>query len=93
MDKVTRQDLALFLKSKLGFTLNDSYSFIDLFFRNITKALSQNKNVKIAKFGSFIITHKKIRIGRNPKTGETAFIMPRNTVKFKISEYFKKRIK
>jgi integration host factor subunit alpha len=48
--------------------------------------------VKIAKFGTFILREKKIRIGRNPKTKEKKLISQRKVVLFKPSKELKKKV-
>ena len=42
--------------------------------------------MKIHNFGSFKVTRKKSRIGRNPKTMEDVMINERNVIKFKPSK-------
>ena len=45
-----------------------------------------NGYVKIHNFGSFKVTRKKTRIGRNPKTMEDVMISERKVLKFKPSK-------
>ena len=45
-----------------------------------------NGYVKIHNFGSFKVTRKKSRIGRNPKTMEDVMITERKVLKFKPSK-------
>ena len=52
----------------------------------IVDGLKTNGYVKIHNFGSFKVTRKKSRIGRNPKTLETVMISERNVLKFKPSK-------
>ena len=42
---------------------------IEKIFELILSELENNEDVKISSFGTFIIRHKKLRVGRNPKTG------------------------
>ena len=58
----------------------------------ILEELINKKKVKIAKFGTFILRHKKSRVGRNPKTLEKKIISERNVILFKPSNVFKKYI-
>ncbi|WP_170827078.1 HU family DNA-binding protein, partial [Magnetovibrio blakemorei] len=48
--------------------------------------------VKISSFGCFSVRAKKKRMGRNPKTGEQAIILPRNILTFRPSSTLKLRI-
>ena len=49
------------------------------------------KMSKISSFGTFIIRHKKLRVGRNPKTGIEAPIKARNVVTFNPSNILKSK--
>ena len=46
----------------------------------------------ISSFGSFTVRGKGLRMGRNPKTGEPAAILPRRVVVFRASVKLKERI-
>jgi DNA-binding protein HU-beta len=50
------------------------------------------KGVNIAGFGSFSVTHRKARRGRNPRTGEEIKIAARKSVKFKPGKAYKSMV-
>lgn len=56
---------------------------------NITKGLKKDQNIAISGLGSFSVTKRKARNGRNPKTGETIKIPASNAAKFKSSSKLK----
>ena len=59
-------------------------------FVKVTEAAVKNKDkVQIAGFGSFELSERAARTGRNPKTGEQIQIAACNTVKFKAGKAFK----
>ena len=58
----------------------------------IAERLSAGEEVKISSFGSFTVRGKGLRMGRNPKTGEPAAILPRRVVVFRPSAKLKERI-
>ena len=58
----------------------------------LLESLKNEGKVKISNFGTFILRHKKSRIGRNPKTKKEAIISERNVILFKPSKYFKNKI-
>lgn len=66
---------------------------MEAIFNNIIKALSTGENVKITRFGNFIVRSKRARKGRNPKTGKHLEISARKIVVFKPSDILKERIK
>ena len=68
---------------QIGFSKNISENLLEDFLSILLNELIKNKKVKIPKFGTFILRHKKSRIGRNPKTLEKKVISERNVVLFK----------
>ncbi len=50
------------------------------------------KGVQLIGFGSFTVTKRKARKGRNPQTGEVISIKASKTVKFKPGAAFKKSV-
>ena len=74
---------------QLGFSKKISENLLEDFLSIILENLIKNKKVKIPKFGTFAIRHKKSRIGRNPKTLEKKIITERNVILFKPSKDLK----
>ena len=87
----TRNDLIEKMSSNGGLPFSTSSLFIEKIFEIILSELENNKDVKISSFGTFIIRHKKLRVGRNPKTGIEATIKPRNVVTFNPSNILKSK--
>ena len=77
---------------QIGFSKKISETLLEDIFELILKNIIKHKKVKIAKFGTFILRHKKSRVGRNPKTLEKKIISERNVILFKPSNVFKKYI-
>jgi integration host factor subunit alpha len=74
---------------QIGFSKKISASLLDDFFITLVDNLKFDQKLKILKFGTFSIRHKKSRIGRNPRTKEKKNISDRNVVLFKASKEFK----
>ena len=74
---------------QLGFSKKISENLLEDFLSIILENLIKNKKVKIPKFGTFSIRHKKSRIGRNPRTLEKKIITERNVILFKPSKDLK----
>jgi nucleoid DNA-binding protein len=49
----------------------------------ITDSLKDGDKVTLIGFGTFSVSHREARSGRNPQTGETIQIAAKNVVKFK----------
>ena len=56
---------------------------VDCIFSSITKALKKNDTVSLIGFGTFRVSKRKARKGRNPQTGEEIKIKASKTVGFK----------
>ena len=89
---LTKKDIINSIYMQLGFSKKISENILEDLLSIILDELQTNKKVKIPKFGTFILRHKKSRIGRNPKTLEKKLISERNVVLFKPSKYLKNYI-
>ena len=88
----TRKDLSNKIYKNLGFSKKFCSSIVDNFFEILTAELIQSNKIKISSFGTFKVTDKNERIGRNPKTKVETKITSRKVVKFKPSLFIKKRL-
>lgn len=75
--KVTRQT-----KAETERTLD---AFIDV----VTKNLQKNEGVKLVGFGTFGVSERKARVGRNPQTGEEIQIPARTVPVFRPGKELK----
>ena len=82
----TREDIAESLHTNFGLTKKDCLIFVNDIVDVIIEGLKTSGYVKIHNFGSFKVTRKKSRIGRNPKTMQDVMISERNVIKFKPSK-------
>ena len=58
----------------------------------IADGVRRDETVQLIGFGSFKVSHRAARMGRNPKTGEAMQIGPSKSVKFSPSAAFKKSL-
>lgn len=58
----------------------------------ITKALVNGERVQLPGFGSFSISHRAARTGRNPATGASIKIKASNNVRFKMGKDLKEKV-
>ena len=89
---LTKQEIINSIYMQIGYPKKVSENLLEDFFEIILLNLKKNKKVKIAKFGTFELRFKKKRIGRNPKTKESAVISERKVVLFKPSKELKNKI-
>ena len=56
---------------------------LDSFVKNVTNALKKDDKVSLVGFGTFSVSRRAARTGRNPQTGAEIQIAARNVAKFK----------
>ena len=66
-----------------GLSKADSKKALDAFVGATTNALKGGNKISLVGFGSFDISRRKKRLGRNPKTGAVIQIAAKNSVRFK----------
>ena len=86
---LTKKEIINSIYMQLGYSKKISENLLEDILSIILENLIKNKKVKIPKFGTFAIRHKKSRIGRNPKTLEKKIITERNVILFKPSKDLK----
>lgn len=64
-------------------TKADAGKAIDAFVKNVTDALKNDDRVALVGFGSWSVTERAERTGRNPQTGKTITIPAKKVVKFR----------
>ncbi len=92
MATITRNDFAERLRARFGLTSADAYKLVDVVFDEIRESLINGEEVKFTNFGSFKILDKTARMGRNPKTGESAVITARRVATFRPCHEFRRRV-
>lgn len=65
---------------------------IDSLTSNIVKALKEGDKVTLVGFGTFSVSERSARNGRNPQTGEVIKIEGRSVPKFKAGKEFATKI-
>jgi len=73
-------------------TKKETERVIDTILTSITQALVKGEKVDLRGFGSFQVSGKKERQGRNPRTGETMTIAARKVAVFKPSKELSSRL-
>ena len=89
---VTRKSLVEAIRHEVGLPESECAELLGGVLELVTDRLAEGKPVKISKFGSFSVRHKRERIGRNPKTGVEVPIAPRRVIVFRASQALKDRL-
>ena len=87
-----KSELVDAIAEKSGLTKSDSTRALDAVFAVITEALQDGNKVPVAGFGTFAVSRREAREGRNPQTGEKVKIAARNAVTFKAGNALKDAI-
>ncbi len=69
--------------AKAGLTKVEAGKAVDAVFATITGALVKGDKVPLVGFGTFAVSSRKAREGRNPRTGAVVRIPARKAVTFK----------
>ena len=72
-----------------GVSKSDVEKVIDAFFDTVRTAASSGDRVAWPSFGSFSVTQRQARTGRNPRTGEPVPIAASKALKFSASSSLK----
>ncbi len=72
-----------------GLTKADATRAIDATFKTITDALVKGDKVPLVGFGTFAVSERAAREGRNPRTGATVQIAARKAITFKAGSALK----
>ena len=75
-----------------GITKKQAAEAFDATVETIASLLKQGERVQIPGLGSFSVTRRDARTGRNPKTGEAIKIAASNVAKFKAGKDLKDRL-
>lgn len=66
-----------------GITKAAAKKALESFLGNVEKSLKKGNRVSLVGFGSWSVSRRNAREGRNPSTGKTIRIPAKNVVKFK----------
>ena len=89
---MNKTDLINKVASVVG-TQKQAKEVVDCVLDTITGALAGKDSVQIAGFGSFKVSERKARIGRNPKTGASIQIPAAKVPKFSAGKALKDAVK
>lgn len=80
---MNKGELIASISVQAGVSKHTAKIMLDTMFDGIIKNVSRDKNVGLAGLGSFTLTKRKARVGRNPKTGAALQIPAKKVIKFK----------
>lgn len=74
-------------------TKADTERVLDAFLDVVTKNIKKKEGIKLVGFGTFAVSNRKARVGRNPQTGEEIKIPARRVPVFRPGKELKEVVK
>ena len=75
-----------------GITKTAAAEVVESMIRGITVALENNQRVTLSGFGTWNVSERRARRGRNPKTGEAIEIRAKKAVRFRSGKQLEESI-
>jgi DNA-binding protein HU-beta len=89
---MTKSDLIAGIANKSNLTKADAEKALNSFVEITKDTLKQEGRLALAGLGSFIVSERKERQGRNPQTGEMMTIRASKTVRFRAGKALKESL-
>jgi len=80
---MNKADLIDAMAEDAGISKAAAKKALDSFVENVSGSLKKGGRISLVGFGSFSVSKRSAREGRNPQTGATIKIPAKNVVKFK----------
>jgi len=83
---MTKAELVAFIAKKTGMTKQKAREVVDALVEALQEVFRKEESLRIPGLGTFKVTTKSKRKGRNPRTGEEIEIPARKVLSFKPSK-------
>ena len=83
---MNKQELVAAMAAKAGLTKIDAEKALVAFVETTTEILAKKESIQLVGFGTFSISERAARKGRNPQTGKEIQIKAKNVAKFKAGK-------
>ncbi len=89
---MNKGDMITLVAAKSGVSKKDSKEVVDALIELVGDVLKEGDALQIAGFGTFKVSERAARQGRNPKTGETIQISASRSPSFKAGKALKDKV-
>lgn len=89
---MNKAELVEAIAGKAGITKTQANEALDAFTETVIKTLKKGDRVTLVGFGTFSVSERSARNGRNPQTGEVIKIKARKVPRFKAGKDFSTKI-
>ncbi len=90
---MNKAELVEAISAEAGLSKADAKRALDAFVTTTSKALKKGDRVALVGFGSFSVSKRSARKGRNPQTGKEITIAAKKVVKFKAGAELSAKVK
>ncbi len=80
------------MAAKTGLTKKNAEAALNAFVETVSEELTKGEKVSLVGFGTFEVSERAEREGRNPQTGETMKIAASKAPKFKAGKALKDQV-
>lgn len=80
------------ISNDAGITRTAASTAIESLIEGVTMSLKKGQRVTLVGFGTFSVSKRKARTGRNPQTGETIKIKAKTMARFKAGAQLTKKL-
>ncbi|MCR4746471.1 MAG: HU family DNA-binding protein [Lachnospiraceae bacterium] len=89
---MNKAELAAKVAEKAGVSKKSAAEVIDAFTSSVTEAVASGEKVQLIGFGTFEVSERAARTGRNPQTNEEIKIPASKSMKFKAGKAVKEAV-
>ena len=89
---MNKADLVAAMAEKAGVSKKDAEASLKAFTDVVAEELKKGEKIQLVVFGTFEVSERTAREGRNPRTGETITIAASKAPKFKAGKALKDMI-
>ncbi|MBD3333322.1 DNA-binding protein HU [candidate division GN15 bacterium] len=90
---MTKDEMIDLMANESGISKKQAAEALGAFMEGVTKQLKDGNKVSFAGFGTFSISQRKARTGRNPQTGDTIQIPATKVPVFKAGKNLKDAVR
>lgn len=83
---MNKNELISNVADEAGLTKSAAAKAVDAFITAVTDSLANGEDVRLVGFGTFSVSKRAAKTGRNPRTGATIQIKARKLAKFKAGK-------
>jgi len=89
---MNKSDLISAMADKAGITKSQAGEALDAFMDSTSAALTGGEKLILVGFGTFSVSERAARTGRNPRTGKEIAIAAKKVVKFKAGSGLSEKV-